>query len=160
LLSCFFCNTSNKSDLFPLEDPATRARHHGMRLEDEVPSILKPDAIGDPSDHIKFLEDVPDGLTELGRKTIQVLGLNSPKHSHLRKILNEIRAERNELIKLMTIDHPMAREIAQTRRKSVQEAILPNKPYSAMAVAFLKANPLPEPITETARSAGGDPFNS
>src|SRR4051812_43320222 len=41
--SCHFCNSSNKGNLFPLVNPAKRARYHGMALEDETPAILKPD---------------------------------------------------------------------------------------------------------------------
>jgi len=74
LLSCAFCNSSNKSDLFPLEDPTVRARHHRMRIEDETPVILKPDGDEDPRNHITFHMEVPVGLTPLGRKTIEVLG--------------------------------------------------------------------------------------
>ncbi len=157
LLSCFFCNTTNKSDLFPLRNPPTRARHHGMRLEDEEPGILKPDGDQDLRDHITFAEDVPVGLTDLGRKTIQVLGLDSVKHSLRREVLAKIRNDRRELLDLMAINHPMAREIADQRRKSIEDAILPNKPYSAMVAAFLATYPLPELAPEMARGAGGEP---
>lgn len=91
LLSCAFCNCVNKRDLFPLEDPAARARHHGMRIEDETPAILKPDGDEDPRDHITFDMEVPKGITPLGCKTIEVLGLASEAHGPRLTYLDMIR---------------------------------------------------------------------
>lgn len=145
LLSCFFCNSS-KSDLFPLEDPAVRARHHGMPVEDEAPAILKPDGDQDLSAHITFHEEVPVGVTPLGRKTIEVLGLDSPAHELRLSRLAEIRKARDISINLTGSDDPIARQWAESFRRFVEQAVGPEMPYSAMAAAFLKANPLPSPV--------------
>jgi len=154
LLSCCVCNRY-KCDFFPLDDPATRARHHGMRLEDESPAILKPDGDVDPSDHIRFEEDVPVGRTALGRRTIEVLGLDSTQHGDRRKFLADIRKDRQDYMKFMNSPDPSAREFAQTKRRSLEEAILPDKPYSAMVAIFLAANPLPDPAEQITMGAGG-----
>jgi hypothetical protein len=143
LLSCFFCNLS-KSDLFPLDDPAARARHHGMRLEDEAPAVLKPDGDKDPADHITFHAEVPVGLTPLGRKTIEVLRLDSPAHELRLSRLAEIRKARDIFINLMGSVDPVARQLAETCRGFVEQAVRPEMPYSAMVVAYLQTNPLPD----------------
>jgi hypothetical protein len=146
LLCCVFCNSdNNKNDLFPLKDPAARARHHGMRVEDEEPAILKPDGDKDPRDHITFRGAEPVGLTPLGRKTIKVLGLDSPKHGLRRDYLEDIKKRRELSIHLMRSPDPIYRNYAEHARKFVEEAVLPDKPYSAMVAAFLEANPLPDP---------------
>lgn len=144
LLSCAFCNRGRKRDLFPLKDPAARARHHGMRLEDEMPSILKPDGDENPRNHITFHEEKPVGLTPLGRKTIELLGLKSEAHEPRRTHLNVIRRSRQWSIDLMGSDDPKARQIGEEFRKLVEDAVRPEMPYSVMITAFLEANPLPD----------------
>ena len=114
LLSCAFCNSSNKSDLFPLENPAARARHHGMPVEDEIPSILKPDGDTDPREHITFIMDEPIGLTTLGCKTIKVLGLNSKAHETRVEYLEYIREAREMHIKLRgSVDRSEERRVGK-----------------------------------------------
>ena len=144
LLSCAFCNSSKKSDLFPLENPAARARHHRMPIADETPAILKPDGDKNPRDHITFHMEVPVGRTALGSKTIEVLGLDSPAHEQRLTHLDTIRKAREMAIRLMGIAHPAAQEYAELARRFVEEAVRPEKPYSAMAAAYLEANPLPD----------------
>ncbi len=145
LLSCAFCNSSNKSDLFPLEEPAVRARHHGMRVEDETPTILKPDGDKDPLDHVTFHMEVPVGLTPLGLKTIEVLGLDSPAHELRLTHLADIRQAQEMSITLMGSVDPVARQWAVLWREFIEAAVRPEKPYSAMVATYLKANPLPDP---------------
>ena len=127
LLSCFVCNRS-KSDLFPIKDPATRVRDHGMILEHEIPTILKPDR-DNPQSHIKFEEDVPVGITDEGKLTIKVLGLDGPNHSFRRKHLAKIREHRKSSIELKDSPDPRAREEAERRRQKVEDAVLSGAPY-------------------------------
>jgi uncharacterized protein (TIGR02646 family) len=143
LWSCLPCN-SKKNDLFPLDNPATRARHHGMPVENETPAILKPDGDQDPRDHITFRLEVPVGLTALGRKTIEVLGLDSEEHEPRRTHLKEIELARKMCIGLMSSVDSVARQWAERSRKFVEEAVRPEKPYSAMVAAYMEANPLPD----------------
>ena len=143
LQSCFLCNLS-KSDMFPLENPAARARHHGMRVGDERPAILKPDGVMDPRDHITFHMEVPVGLTPLGRKTIEVLGLDSPKHEPRLTHLREIERDRELSIELAGNVNPKLRQHADRFRRIVEDAVRPEQPYSAMVSAYLEANPLPD----------------
>jgi uncharacterized protein (TIGR02646 family) len=75
LLACRFCN-SRKGTLFPLADPAARARAPHDDLDAEAPLLVRPDE-GDPADHITFREHVAVPRTDRGRATIDdVLDLN------------------------------------------------------------------------------------
>jgi uncharacterized protein (TIGR02646 family) len=146
LLSCGFCNKT-KSNQFPIEDEAMRALNHHMPLDDERPAILKPDGDIDPSSHIEFHGDRPEALNQsaIGTKTIEVLGLDSPKH----------RGRGRHATYVLYIDSadPEKRRGAETARTFIEEAVLPNEPYSAMAVAYLRANPLPESRGEMGNNA-------
>jgi uncharacterized protein (TIGR02646 family) len=151
LLSCAFCN-STKSDLFPLEDQSTRALDHRMSLDEETPSILKPDRDRDLHLHITFVNEVPKGLTPRGCKTIKTLGLASDAHEPRLTYLNMIRKARRKCIELMCKIDPdqVDRLELEYLRKTVRDAVEPDKPYSAMVTAFLAAYPLPEPAADTA----------
>jgi hypothetical protein len=151
LLSCGFCNSEKKIDLFPLDDPAARARNHRMCIEDERPSILKPDADEDPRDHISFHMEVPVGITPLGRKTIEVLGLDSLAHGPRLTHLAKIREARTVWIDLMASIDPTARQHAERFRDFVEEAVRPEKPYSAMVADYLRVNPLPDRPAEVSQ---------
>jgi uncharacterized protein (TIGR02646 family) len=144
LLSCTFCNSSNKGDLFPLDDPTARARHHGMPLEEETPSILKPDGDKNPRDHITFHFELPVGLTSLGSKTIEVLGLDSPAHELRLRRLREIGLSIEISMNLMKSVDPVARQYAERFRDFVNKAVGPEQPYSAMVAAYLGTHPLPD----------------
>jgi uncharacterized protein (TIGR02646 family) len=144
LLSCAFCNRDNKQDLFPLKNPAKRARHHGMRIEGEVPAILKPDSGVDPRDHIGFDRDLPVKRSELGRRTIEVLRLDSPKHRRNEYLKEEIEQRRQLYIELYLSNDLQAQAVAERARRFLEAAVLPKGQYSAMVAAYLAANPLPD----------------
>jgi hypothetical protein len=154
LLSCGFCN-KKKGDAFPLEDPAARATHHGMSIALETPGILKPDGDQDPRDHIKFHGDRPEGLTPLGRKTIELLGLDSPKHGGRLRELDRVRLASRLYILDSASGDPERRRRADFARIFVEQAVRPDRPYSAMIAAYLEANPLPEAAPATLNSAAG-----
>jgi hypothetical protein len=144
LLSCGFCN-KKKLNQFPLEDEATRALNHHMRLDDEKPAILKPDGDTDPRSHIEFHGERPEGLTDLGIETIKVLGLGHPKHSGRQRHLHKLELERAAYILNFRSVDTEKRLRSEVARRLIEEAVLPDKPYSAMAAAYLRANPLPDP---------------
>ncbi len=75
---CQTCNRTHKRDFFPLKSPAKRARSHTDCLADELPHILDPGGPEDPVEHIDFHYEVAVPLTERGRTTIELLGLNRP----------------------------------------------------------------------------------
>jgi uncharacterized protein (TIGR02646 family) len=149
LLSRSFCN-KKKFNQFPLEDEAKRALNHRMRLDDETPTILKPDGDADPRSHIEFHGDRPEGLpsSSLGPKTIEVLGLDSPKHTGRQRHLRKLELERAAYVLNFRSTDPEYRRRAEVARSFIEEAARPKMPYSAMASAYLKANPLPKPPEE------------
>jgi uncharacterized protein (TIGR02646 family) len=153
LLSCAFCNRNNKRDLFPLKDPTARALNHAMSIQRETPAILKPDGDMDPRDHITFNGARPVWRTSLGRKTIEILGLDSPKHRRSEYLNEEIVKRRQMYIDLKGIDNPVVQEYAEGARKFVEDAVGPNKPYSAMVAAYLDAHPWPETTADTVMGA-------
>jgi hypothetical protein len=71
---------------------------------------------------------------------------DEPRRTHLKEIENKREAS----INMINVDHPIARHYALVFRRDVEEAVQPNKPYSAMVAAYLAVNPLP-PLP-TARS--------
>jgi uncharacterized protein (TIGR02646 family) len=154
LLVCGFCNKT-KSNQFPIEDEAKRASNHRMSLDAEKPAILKPDGDIDPSSHIEFHGDRPEALNQsaIGTKTIEVLGLDSPKHRDRARHLAELKVEHATCVLYINSVDPEKRRDAETARRFIEEAVLPNKPYSAMAAAYLRANQLPEPPAETVANA-------
>jgi hypothetical protein len=143
LVSCSFCNRK-KNDLFPLANPARRALHHGMPIEDEEPAILKPDGKEDVRLHITFYNEVPVGITDLGRETIKVLELDSLAHGLRKKHFAAI-TEAVDLCrrKANSVDQVDIYNVANARR-FLADAARPEAKYSAMVVAYLDANPLPE----------------
>ena len=156
LLCCGFCN-KQKLDEFPLADPNSRATDHEMSIDAERPSILKPDGGDDPRFDITFEGDRPVRITERGQETIRVLDLDSPKHANRRDYLTELTKKRKLWIDLMDNDDPRVRFHAEAARKFVEDSPHPDRPYSAMAAAFLKANPLPQPAAMKVMTAGEMP---
>ncbi len=76
--SCEHCNRSSKRELFPLKNHAQRACSHIDPVDIEQPLLLDPGGIEDPRNHIVYFENVAVGVTEIGRKTIDVVDLNRP----------------------------------------------------------------------------------
>lgn len=95
LLSCAICNQRFKRSLFPLADPAIRARTHHDDLSREDPLFLDP-CETDPEAHISFRREIPypvDGSPH-GEATIRALGLD-------REGLNERRRDRLKALQVL-----------------------------------------------------------
>ena len=155
LLSCPYCNRNNKRDLFPLDDPSARARHHGMPLENETPCVLKPDGGEDPRNHIRFELDEPIGLTPIGRNTIEVLRLETKFQEDRLAHFQRIRHARELCIEFMNSVDPKARRYSVELRAIIEDAVRPEQPYSAMVAAYLETNPLPRLAAATVDDATG-----
>lgn len=138
---CHDCNSSNKRNLFPLKDPSKRARSHADDLAKEEPLILDPGGKDDPNGHIGFHKEVAKGLTEIGRTTIQVVGLN-------RSTLEEARRSRMARLKSLLNIVVISRRITDDELKGLAEkasselkaAVLPSAEFSAMATEFVNQN--------------------
>ncbi len=142
-LSCHFCNSSNKGNIFPLSNPNDRARNHRADLAAERPLLLKPDGAEDPRDHIGFDQEVPVGKTPEGRETVEVLGLARTDHEIRLRLLNQLRRSHK-----VVVDHrhdlsPAALEFVTEARGFIARAVRPEAPFSAMAMAFVERNPIP-----------------
>ena len=135
---CQVCNRSNKRDLFPLRDPTKRARSHDDNLTDEEPLILDPGGLDDPREHIGFHKEVAFGLTEVGRNTIQLIGLYRGELEEARRTR---LAELDKLLKIVNISKqigdPQLAELAENASGVLEAAVLPEAEFSAMATTFL-----------------------
>jgi hypothetical protein len=91
LYTCELCNRPVKRNLFPLRDPATRARRPTDDLAAEEPLLIDPAGPDDPRDHIRFRQNKPYGITERGRETVKTMGLDrsqldDPRLRHIRMV--------------------------------------------------------------------------
>ncbi len=131
--SCQICNRSYKRNCFPLRDPEARARSHRDELSNEDPLLLDPGAAEDFRTHIQFRQEFAVGLTEVGRRTIHVVGLNRPA------LIEERRSRLKQLRMLLSLAQRLADEDA---RQELGDARLPAAVFSAMALDFLRGTEL------------------
>jgi uncharacterized protein (TIGR02646 family) len=137
-LACQLCNQSFKKNLFPLADPARRARSHLDDLGAEAPMLIHP---GDeePTVLIGFREEIAFPINDdpRARTTIEMVGLNREAMADQRlDRLKPYRLLRQRLLQLPEDDEE-AREI----RALFEDIVLPRAQYSSMMRAFLD-NPL------------------
>ncbi|MGI4735623.1 MAG: HNH endonuclease [Janthinobacterium lividum] len=76
--ACIFCNQKYKGNYFPLRHAAARARSHADVLTLEQPWLLDP-ATEDPAPHLTFVKDAIKPLTDRGRYTVEICGLDRPE---------------------------------------------------------------------------------
>jgi uncharacterized protein (TIGR02646 family) len=76
-LSCSECNGRFKKNLFPLENPRSRARSHNDPIATERRLLIDP-GFDNPRDHLRFRLDraYPFKRSKKARKTIEVIQLN------------------------------------------------------------------------------------
>lgn len=85
LLTCQHCNQirsrkdarRGKGNLFPLANPALRARSPADALEREQPLLINP-STEDPTPHLTFERECVRALSERGAACITILGLDHP----------------------------------------------------------------------------------
>ena len=145
--SCRKCN-QNKSIFFPLVDPEKQARSHHDNIAKEETLLLDPSGVDNPRNHIKFVGPRIKGASEIGQKTIEIIGLD-------RTELLEDRLERLNLIKanidiVNLADHFLNSppenhwngklvEYYNGARKFLDNAVKPAAKYSAMATDYVSA---------------------
>lgn len=120
LLSCQLCNQRHKGNLFPLADPAARARSHRADLSRESAIFINP-VDDDPEILLAFRAEVMYGLDPGGRgdATRDALDLNRPA-------LLERRRDRYELLR--SLFEVIA--IANARPSDTELAVLANRARS------------------------------
>ena len=139
--SCSICN-QKKSVFFPLANPASRARSHNDDIADEEPLLLNPGGTDDPSNHIKFIGPRVQGVSEMGRKTIEVINLNRLdlvearlKTLRVVKSAMEIANLVNSLYKFSNSDE-LNDKLIESRR-IVDDAMKQTVEFSAMIADFI-----------------------
>jgi uncharacterized protein (TIGR02646 family) len=132
--ACQLCNQSFKKNLFPLVNPARRARSHLDDLTAEEPMLIHP-ADEEPSALIGFREEIAFPIDDHPRAhtTIEVLGLNRDAMAeHRRDHLIPFKRLRQALPLL-----PPGSEEAREILALFKEAVLPRAQYSSMTRALL-----------------------
>ncbi len=94
-LSCTGCNQRHKQNLFPLENPETRATNHKQRIDREQPLLIDPGK-ENPAEFIGFRGEVAFAIdgNRKGEVTIKSLKLNQ-------RSLPEARLQRLNLLKVL-----------------------------------------------------------
>lgn len=142
LLACAICNQRFKRSLFPLFDPARRARSHHDDVGQEDPLFINP-AETDPEQYISFRREIPYavGGSPHGQATIDALGLG-------REILNERRRDRLQhlatLHELVTLENesapPDLLALIEKAKPLLADAVTADAEFAAMARAAARAN--------------------
>lgn len=137
-LACALCNQSFKRNLFPLADPARRARSHLDDLAAEEPLLLHP-ADDEPTVFIGYREEAAFPIDDhpRARATIEVVGLNREELAEFR--LDHLAPFRllRRVLPLLPADSDEAREI----RSLFEQAVLPRAQYTGMMRALLSDAP-------------------
>ena len=128
--SCGPCNCEHKKNLFPIADESTRALNHTMPIEDEEPMLLNPAGPIDPREHIAFHEEVPYGITELGRRTIDVLRLDEYRADRSRHFAALERFRK--MVRLSSSDDEEVRKFGEEAGDWLAAAVHADQAFSAM----------------------------
>lgn len=139
LLSCAECN-NRKGTVFPLTQPADRARSHHDDISQESALLLDP-VQQEPRDHIRFSDDRPIGISCEGKVTIRSIGLD-------RKTLESDRLDALILIKTLlnliklADGKPGLEETAAEARERVEKSMRPAAEFSSMAIDYVAGHEL------------------
>ena len=137
LLSCGDCNRIYKKELFPLANPADRARSHDACDGKEQALLIDP--VGqDPRTHIRFDGPEPKGETDKGRATIKVVGL------YRNQLIEERQFRLDKLDGLLAIlvaaaEKPHNAQLkadADQARRCIESAKAPGAEFSSMAIDY------------------------
>jgi hypothetical protein len=147
LFSCIDCNREHKRDQFPLAPEG-----HALAAEQPPPGtehamVLDPsDPAVDPTAHIEFRRDriqgkerwVPYGLTEQGRRTIEVCGLDRPGLLDLYK-LHVTHFVRPKLERFETARHANhAQEVFHAWETARRGLLAREQPFRALSYDALR----------------------
>jgi uncharacterized protein (TIGR02646 family) len=142
--SCQICNQRFKRNLFPLKDPARRARSHQDSLDGEEPLLIDPGR-DDPQLHLGFREEYVYAINggQVGRATIEALGLNreeivEQRRDYLRP-LKLLREARDTLAAIPTAQRrPKQQNLLERIDAELAEYVKDQAPYTTMARAALR----------------------
>ncbi len=132
-LACHGCNSSNKGDLFPLNNERARTRSHKGSISREQPLFIKPS--DDARLHITFnLYGQPEPLTPLGDRTIINLGLlrDDLIKARLKRLIEVLKTRSDIEDNPSPANSRAARKLALNKRL-LRQARSPLAEFSAMA---------------------------
>lgn len=147
-LSCKGCNQTWKRNSFPLSNPANRTRWHNdvNTIENEEPLLVNPS--DEPRDHIRFSNEAPYPIDEIGQVTIRELGLLERSEleearlttlKSIRKSKAIIECLRSAIAqnKTETVEHLLNHHDYEEAITDIETATLPSSVFSSMAIDFL-----------------------
>lgn len=143
LYSCDLCNRTYKKTNFPLKNEANRVTFPGS-LDIEEPLIINP-AFEEPATHIRFNRYMLVGVTDEGKKTIDLFQLNDrPVLVNDRAQLYELYVREKDKLEKMRklLDSPVLtgelrasiHQIIQFSTESVNQYKSIDTPYSGMLI--------------------------
>lgn len=147
VLACSACNQREKRNLFPLENPESRASSHHDDVSQESPLFLDPTQ-EDPEEFIGWRAEMPfpkDG-NQRAEVTIEALGLQRPSLANLRlRKLAVVKNRMNQIQQCESRPHiPRLLKIAQELREELAERLSDEGEFAAMLRANIALPPMPE----------------
>lgn len=131
---CCPCNT-RKGAIFPLTVEANRATHHKKNISTESPYLLDPSGKKDPRKHIVFDFQFIRGLTNFGKQTVEVCGLNREGlNTDRMELIDDIKAR---LAILERKKHHSLEEVKEAEN-FIRLSIRAEAKFSATAIDYLK----------------------
>ena len=152
LLSCSLCNSRFKGNLFPLQEPAKRARAPQDDLGQEQPMFLNPYAAdaGELDVEMQWHDEIVRGRAKdsKGDLTVRGLGLDRAElEENRREYLTPLRLL-HEVVTMLS-KRP---DLSEVEKRWLANTVLdlhkrmePDAEYTAMTRAWLARNPLPSP---------------
>lgn len=132
--SCELCNRRHKGNLFPLENPAERAKTHDDNVAAEKPIFIDPSE--DVERYISFREEVIFAVDDnpRGKATIEALGLDRSK-------LNDMRRECYDKLRMVHIVANLEPPLPESTeaKEHIAKAIQSSSQYSAMVKCAVSA---------------------
>lgn len=138
VLSCERCNRSRKKNLFPLSNPDARATTPDA-VANEQPLLVDPTGEEDPRAHIRFENNVPTGVSEIGWTTIECLDLDRIELNGVRlRHLHHVRALQ-KLVRagLLPEASPEAQADGADAAAELEQMVQAHEPFSAMVLDAL-----------------------
>jgi hypothetical protein len=142
-LSCTGCNQRHKQNLFPLENPETRATNHKQRIDREQPLFIDP-GTENPAEFIEFRGEVVFAIDDNRKGEVTIKSLKLKQRS-----LPEARLQRLNLLKglhgivTLAANQPSNIELQKEAQKAtelLEKAVRDNAEFSAAARCAINTN--------------------
>ncbi len=140
LLSCSGCNQRAKGNLFPLQNPKSRAVSPRHPISRERPLFINP-ATTDPTKHITFLDwkAVPVNDSPVGKKTADIL-LNRRLLKVRRERWLRILSDHYDTLIVRAAMHGKRNVLASAKKELLKKYANPKMEFSALTRAALETD--------------------